>query len=157
MPSGDGFSVGWSRVMADWDNVLENPGADWLARADAAAERWVSGESGDRAKPGDPILLGTRDSSNPLRLPADERSRHMYVLGASGMGKSYFLQSLIEQDIEAGRGLCVVDPHGELYDNLVAFAAARPELRRRVILFNPSEFRGHLRASVVAAVDARRF
>ncbi len=139
MPSGDGFSVGWSRVMADWDNVLENPGADWLARADAAAERWVSGESGDRAKPGDPILLGTRDSSNPLRLPADERSRHMYVLGASGMGKSYFLQSLIEQDIEAGRGLCVVDPHGELYDNLVAFAAARPELRRRVILFNPSD------------------
>ncbi|HCP80399.1 MAG TPA: hypothetical protein DIT67_01965, partial [Octadecabacter sp.] len=54
-----------------------------------------------------------------VMLPKGNRDTHMQVIGSSGSGKSYFLEHLIRRDIVSGRGVCVIDPHGELYDNLV--------------------------------------
>jgi len=64
------------------------------------------------------ILLGcVRDghAEQKVRLCDRERSRHLYILGATGTGKSTLSYNLIMQDIHRGEGACLVDPHGDLY------------------------------------------
>jgi len=75
-----------------------------------------------------------------IRLSDTDRQRHTHVLGATGTGKSKFLEILIRQDILNRRaGLCLLDPHGALYDDVVQFIATKyPHLADRVILFNPA-------------------
>jgi len=61
----------------------------------------------------------------------------MYVVGSTGMGKSEFLKNMAIQDIEAGRGVCFIDPHGDAADDLLDFV---PEERiKDVIYFNPDD------------------
>lgn len=81
-----------------------------------------------------------RAQGEVVRIANSARDRHMHVLGLSGFGKSYFLEQLIRQDIVAGHGVCVIDPHGELYDNLVHWIASeRMETIRTIHLLNPSD------------------
>lgn len=64
------------------------------------------------------VLMGcVRDgqTEQAVRLCAKERSRHLYILGATGTGKSTLLYNLVMQDILRGEGVCLVDPHGDLY------------------------------------------
>lgn len=76
----------------------------------------------------------------PIGLTHDERRRHMYILGATGTGKSTLLLSMIFQDIKNGKGLCVIDPHGDLIDKILTQI---PEERiKDVIYFNPDDI-GH--------------
>lgn len=49
-----------------------------------------------------------------------DRRAHMYIIGKTGTGKSTLLETLIRQDIEAGRGLALLDPHGDLVENILA-------------------------------------
>jgi hypothetical protein len=73
-----------------------------------------------------PLTLGTSGRrGRSVTLTDEERSRHVQVIGASGTGKSKFLESLVRQDILAGRGLCLIDPHGTLADDVVAWCASR--------------------------------
>lgn len=68
------------------------------------------------------LVLGVTESSGystPLTIPGDYRTTHMYVVGASGSGKSSLLKNLIAQDIASGMGLCVIDPHGDLVQDMV--------------------------------------
>lgn len=65
-------------------------------------------------------------------LPED-RLRHLYALGKTGVGKSTFLQNLIVQDLEAGRGLAVFDPHGALVESVLPFVP--PSRTGQVLLF----------------------
>ena len=53
-----------------------------------------------------------------------DRLSHIYVLGRTGTGKSTLLETLARQDLAAGRGLCVIDPHGDLVERLRDHAAA---------------------------------
>lgn len=57
--------------------------------------------------------------SQPIRLPADDRMRHMFILGQTGTGKSTMMESMVLQDIRAGHGLAVIDPHGDMVDNIL--------------------------------------
>jgi hypothetical protein len=57
--------------------------------------------------------------SQPIRLPADDRMRHMFILGQTGTGKSTMMESMVLQDIRAGHGLALIDPHGEMVDNIL--------------------------------------
>jgi hypothetical protein len=68
-----------------------------------------------------------------------QRSLHTHVVGLSGMGKSKALETWITQDILAGRGVGVIDPHGDLYANLVIWLSQQPELWRKVILIDPAD------------------
>lgn len=64
-----------------------------------------------------------------------DRIRHSYVLGKSGSGKSKLLELLIKSDVETGQGVCVIDPHGDLIDNVLTYI---PESRiKDVVLFDP--------------------
>jgi hypothetical protein len=57
-----------------------------------------------------------RGYEQPVRLDANDRMRHLCVLGQTGTGKSTMFENLIIQDILEGRGLCLLDPHGELLE-----------------------------------------
>ena len=72
-----------------------------------------------------------------VRLSAEQRSRHMYVIGASGTGKSTLLLNLIRQDLESGDGLAVLDPHGDLVDRVLGLIP--PSRLDDVILVDPAD------------------
>ena len=66
-----------------------------------------------------------------------DRRRHLYVLGKTGVGKTSLLQNLITHDIQQGRGVCVIDPHGDLAERITC---SIPTGRTNdVIVFDPSD------------------
>jgi DNA helicase HerA-like ATPase len=72
-----------------------------------------------------------------IGLTEDERRRHMYILGATGTGKSTMLLSMIKQDLDHDKGICVIDPHGELVESILNLV---PEKRiKDVVYFNPDD------------------
>ncbi len=86
------------------------------------------------------VLLGTsayRGTETPIRISREDRRRHVYVIGKSGVGKSVLMTQMALQDIANGDGVCVVDPHGDLIMDILARMPAnrRPD----VIHFNPSD------------------
>src|SRR5262249_8453248 len=86
------------------------------------------------------LTVGTTRRGKTLSLSPEERSRHVHLIGASGPGKSKLLESLIRKDILAGRGLCVIDPHGTLADAIVKFCASRQlQSARRIHVIEPAD------------------
>jgi hypothetical protein len=85
-----------------------------------------------------PLFVGYDARGKPIRLKPEDRKIHMHVLGSSGSGKSRFLEWMIRGDLRHRQGFCLVDPHGELYDTVVAYCA-RHVLDREIILLNLSE------------------
>jgi excisionase family DNA binding protein len=72
-----------------------------------------------------------------VSISSEARVRHMHLIGASGSGKSTLLLNMIVQDIESGNGLAVLDPHGDLIDQVIGRI---PEERAHdVVLFDPSD------------------
>lgn len=66
-----------------------------------------------------------------------DRRQHMYVIGKTGTGKTTMLNNLALQDIKMGRGMCIVDPHGEFVENILRKVPA--ERINDVIYFNPAD------------------
>jgi len=90
--------------------------------------------------PTEGILLGYnvyRGFKREVRMLRNDRTRHHYCIGKSGSGKSVFLSWMARQDIIAGDGLCVIDPHGDLIEELVQFVPK--ERAKDVIIFNPGD------------------
>ena len=89
---------------------------------------------------GHPFVLGENSHAGktmPVALSAEQRSQHCYVIGASGTGKSTLLLNMILQDIERGEGIAVLDPHGDLIDEILGRI---PERRYGdVVLLDPSD------------------
>ena len=89
---------------------------------------------------GHEVILGDNRHAGKtiaVTLNAEQRSRHMYLIGASGTGKSTLLLNLIAQDIRSGQGVGVLDPHGDLIDAVLSLV---PENRYDdVILLDPSD------------------
>lgn len=86
------------------------------------------------------LLLGNNNhagESVAVRLTPEQRVRHCHIIGASGTGKSTLLYNLIRQDIENGEGLAVLDPHGDLIDNILGVIP--PERIGDVVLVDPSD------------------
>jgi len=76
-------------------------------------------------------------STTMIGLNQEERRRHMYILGATGTGKSTMLLSMINQDLKNGKGLCVIDPHGELIESILPIIPK--ERIKDVVYFNPDD------------------
>jgi len=71
----------------------------------------------------------------PIGLTLEERRRHLYVIGATGTGKTTLLTHMIYNDLLSGKGVAVLDPHGDLSERLLAIV---PEERaNEVVYFNP--------------------
>jgi hypothetical protein len=76
------------------------------------------------------------------KIREDDRKIHFYVVGASGTGKSKFLEFLIRQDIAKGNGFGVIDPHGDLVEDVKGYLALnlpKEELEERVVLIDPTD------------------
>ncbi len=72
-----------------------------------------------------------------IGLSEDERRRHVYIIGATGTGKSTLMLSSIKSDIDNGKGICVIDPHGELAESTIACI---PEKRKKDFVYiNPDD------------------
>ncbi len=82
--------------------------------------------------------IGETDSRNKKKvfgIKAKDRSRHMYVIGKTGMGKSTVLENMAVQDIKNGEGLAFIDPHGKSADLLLDYVPK--ERIKDVIYFAP--------------------
>src|SRR4030042_4534846 len=66
-----------------------------------------------------------------------DRRRHIYTVGKSGVGKSKFLELLIRQDIAYGHGVCLIDPHGDLVEDVLNFIPK--ERANDVVLIDPAD------------------
>lgn len=89
--------------------------------------------------PREGLQLGTnsfRGQTTEVRIETQDRLRHLYVIGQTGTGKSVFMRNLIVQDIQAGNGVCFIDPHGN--DILDILANVPPERYEDVIYFDPA-------------------
>lgn len=86
------------------------------------------------------ILLGENEhhgSNTPIGLTASERARHIYIIGGTGNGKTTMLMYGIVQDIQNGKGVAVLDPHGDLAESILRYIPQ--ERMKDVIYFNPDD------------------
>ena len=115
--------------------TVSSPGIDWVdsPKFEPPADLPTDSEK-------DVTLLGEtnfRNIRHKYGLRPDDRRRHVYIIGKTGMGKSTLLENMIFSDIEAGKGVCVVDPHGDLAEAVLRFV---PKSRTNdVIYFDPAD------------------
>ena len=110
---------------------IETPHVRWLGAKTAPPPSNVPPEG---------MLLGYnqyRGQTTDIKLKEDDRRRHMYAVGKTGMGKSVFLENMILQDIRAGRGVAVIDPHGDLAEKILRKIPR--ERAEDVVYFDPGD------------------
>ena len=94
-----------------------------------------------------------RNQEQVFGIKRRDRRQHMYVLGKSGSGKSVFLGNMIVQNIWNGEGVCVVDPHGELVEGILASIPAHRV--KDVVYFNPADTDFHIGFNVLEIDDPK--
>jgi len=86
------------------------------------------------------VVLGANNYHNaitPIGLTADQRERHTYIIGGTGNGKTTLLEFAIIQDMQSGKGLAFIDPHGDAAEKLLRFV---PKDRiKDVVYLNPAD------------------
>lgn len=91
----------------------------------------------------DTALGENKETGRTVYIDPKNRSTHMHIIGSTNEGKSKFMEHLIRQDIIEENGLCLIDPHGYLYEDLVCWCETKHMLDRtnpkKIILFDPSE------------------
>lgn len=110
---------------------IVTPGIHWLTAKRSAAPSEL---------PNSGLFLGRstfRGITKPVYMGIDDRRRHTYIIGKTGTGKSEYLKSMIMQDIHNGEGVAVIDPHGDLVEDILK--QIPPKRAEDVILFDPSD------------------
>ncbi len=113
------------------NKTVETHHIHWLKAKNAPAPSSIPKEG---------LLIGKsvyRGESKEIFIAEKDRQRHMYIVGKTGTGKSEFLKDMILQDIRSGKGLAVIDPHGELVEDILEMLPANRA--EDVIYFNPSD------------------
>lgn len=109
----------------------ETPNIRWLVARKSAPPP-------DMPKEG--VILGKvkyRGEETVVRIKREDRRRHTYIIGKSGSGKSVLLTNMAMQDIQNGDGVGVIDPHGELIDDILEHIPK--ERADDVVIFDPSD------------------
>ena len=86
----------------------------------------------------------TKDEFQMAKIAQKDRATHLYIIGATGTGKTKFLEFLIQQDIEKGNGFGVIDPHGDLIEDIkglltLHYDPEEKEILEKVILIDPTD------------------
>lgn len=113
------------------NRTVETHHIEWLNAKNAPAPNEIPSEG---------LYLGKsfyRGEERQVHMSLDDRRRHTYIVGKTGTGKSEYLKELILQDIEAGHGVCAIDPHGDFVEDVLELMP--PERAEDVIYFNPSD------------------
>jgi hypothetical protein len=89
--------------------------------------------------PTEGMLLGVnrhRGEEKKIFIADEDRMRHFYVIGQTGTGKTVILKNMIIQDIKAGHGVCMIDPHGTDIEDILGNIP--PEREKDVVYFDPA-------------------
>jgi len=112
----------------------EVPNVTWLRTKEVAPPANLPAEG---------VVVGEnifRDEKKLVRLTDADRRRHLYIVGQTGVGKSYKMMApMVMQDIARGKGVCVIDPHGDLVD--VILDRIPKERLDDVVIFDPGDLR----------------
>ena len=107
------------------------PNINWLKSRESAPPNNLGNEG---------VVIGEstyRGERKQVYLSTKDRRRHLYMIGQTGTGKSFGMLDMVVQDMQAGHGVCVIDPHGELVSNILERV---PEGRADdVIVFDPGD------------------
>lgn len=112
-------------------STTETPKIKWLKSGAAAPPVNIPIEG---------ILLGYNDYrgvKSEIRITDNDRRRHMYVIGQTGVGKSNYLQEMAKKDAKSGKGFCFIDPHGDAIEDILT--AIPKERAEDVIIFDPAD------------------
>ncbi|MCK5459907.1 type IV secretion system DNA-binding domain-containing protein [Candidatus Parcubacteria bacterium] len=92
-----------------------------------------------------------RNRREKFGIKTDDRRRHMYLIGKTGMGKTTMLENMVYQDIIAGHGVALVDPHGDLVEKILDFI---PKSRiNDVVYFNPGDIHNPIAFNVLESLN----
>lgn len=114
------------------NKTVETPHIQWLKAKTAPVPAEVPQSGGTYIGQG-----YYRGVKRPVHIGFEDRRRHVYIIGKTGVGKSVLLHDMAIQDIKAGHGVCVIDPHGDLIDEIVKYIP--PQRAEDVIYFDPSD------------------
>jgi len=92
-----------------------------------------------------------RGEERSFGIYSDDRRRHVYIIGKTGVGKTTLMEGMIRQDIARGKGVALVDPHGDVAEGLLN--SIPPERINDVIYFNPADVDYPVGFNVLEAVD----
>jgi CxxC-x17-CxxC domain-containing protein len=92
-----------------------------------------------------------RNQERVFGIKEDDRRRHMYVVGKTGMGKSNLMENMAIQDIRNGKGVCFIDPHGDGAEKLIRAVPA--ERINDVVYFNPADSDFPLAFNILESVE----
>jgi len=90
--------------------------------------------------PAEGVVIGKsmyRGQEKLVRIMSDDRTRHQYIIGKSGSGKSVLLNYMARQDIWNGDGICLIDPHGDLVEDTLK--VVQKERAKDIVLFDPAD------------------
>ncbi len=113
------------------NKTVETHHIKWLTAKNAPAPNQIPSEG---------LYVGKshyRGEERKVHMKLKDRRRHTYIIGKTGTGKSEFLKEMILQDIEAGRGVAAIDPHGDFVEDVLELMP--PDRAEDVIYFNPSD------------------
>ena len=92
-------------------------------------------------QPEDDIVLFAETNYRNIRkkfgIKTNDRRRHMYLIGKTGTGKTTAMENMALQDIQAGRGVAFIDPHGESVEKILNFIP--PNRINDTVYFNPAD------------------
>jgi len=124
----------------------QTPGIIWSTGAKAPLPRELHGNPGE-------LLLGEnrfQGVTRPVSLSYADRVTHINIIGKTRVGKTTLLQNLIQQDIAAGKGVGVIDPHGDLVQAILASSIPR-EREQDVVLFDLADTQHPVGLNLLAA------
>jgi len=92
-----------------------------------------------------------RNQRKKFGIKTDDRRRHIYLVGKTGMGKTVMMENMAIQDIQQGRGVGFIDPHGDSAERLLDFI---PSQRiNDIIYFNPADLEYPIAFNIMEKVD----
>lgn len=129
-----GFIANTEEMASLWHPPLsstEAPNIEWMSGRQSAPPSNI---------PKTGLKLGFinyRGQEEDVYLQTKDRRRHLYIVGKTGSGKSVHISNMAKQDVRNGSGLCILDPHGDLAEDVLSFVPK--ERADDVIYFNPAD------------------
>ncbi len=114
------------------NKTIETPYIQWLKAKTAPVPSEIPRKEGTFIGYG--YYRGVR---RPVHISYEDKRRHVYIIGKTGVGKSVLLQDMALQDIKRGHGVCIIDPHGDLVENILRYIP--PQRAEDVVYFDPAD------------------
>ena len=136
----DSYTINVEELATIWHlpNVsVKTPSIWWVANKKLEAPNDLPNRQNTNGEFTSIGVTNFRGREDEFGLKIKDRRRHVYIIGKTGMGKSTLLENMILSDINAGKGVAVVDPHGDLAETILNYIPA--SRINDVILFDPAD------------------